>query len=90
MVAFGFGLSWTLNLMINATQEDDRPTLNGQLVVDENAGWQLKIQASASGLRAQDRLQVLVYGQRQAGQGADPGGRDPEGDDRDVAQAACR
>jgi hypothetical protein len=74
MVAFGLGLFWTLNLMINTTQEDDRPTLNGQLVVDENAGWQLKIQASASGLRAEDRLQVLVYGQPQAGQGPNPSG----------------
>lgn len=72
IMAFGVGIFWSIGLMVNATQKQDRPTLNGQLVADANAGWLLKIQATASGLRADDQLQVLVYEQPKGGVKAKP------------------
>ena len=72
VLAFGGGTLYSLGLMINATQKQDRPTLNGQLIPSAGAGWLLKIQASASGLRADDQLQVLVYGQPEGGKAVSP------------------
>ncbi|GLY93416.1 hypothetical protein [Actinoplanes sp. NBRC 103695] len=65
---FGTAVGW----LSDATQKQDRPTLNGQLIPSAGAGWLLKIQASASGLRADDQLQILVYGQPEGGKAVSP------------------
>jgi hypothetical protein len=60
---FGGGVYEAMNLMVSSSRIQDRPTLSAQLVNGQATGWILKIQASSSGLQAQDQLLVLVYAQ---------------------------
>ncbi|MQA24686.1 MAG: hypothetical protein GEU94_04275 [Micromonosporaceae bacterium] len=67
MVSFGFGAFLGMDQMVDSVSTQDRPSLAAQLAKSGKAEWMLKVQASSSGLTANDELQLLVYAQPASG-----------------------
>jgi hypothetical protein len=62
LIVFFVSLVVALRIAVESSAREDRPSLNAQLVASDLRMWSVKGTAGTSGLRTDERLQVLVYG----------------------------
>jgi hypothetical protein len=60
-ILFSVSTIWGIGLAVDNSTIEDRPSLSAQLVSTDAGLWAIKGSASTSGLRADERMQVLVY-----------------------------
>lgn len=59
---FFVAISLAMTATASSADQADRPTLSAQLIANTNGGWSIHGDAAASGVKDENRMQVLVYG----------------------------
>lgn len=61
VASFLASMYWAISAAADSSSLKDRPSLSAQLVANDRGVWSVKGTAATSGLKSDDRLQVLVY-----------------------------